>query len=164
MSLKCPVASKVAELSLLFDRPCWPDQHAVLSLTRTSCYTSHTRNLVNITRKYIEIVSGNRVTRWPENPRSGLGLTRAPSPSHSSHSSYSSRCHLVDGPLTCDMALPKWWSHTNELGLWLQESSLILETIHTFWWPLIVTSILDIVLLPTNNQVSHVCINWITVC
>jgi hypothetical protein len=31
MSLKCPVASKVAEPSLLFDRPCWPDQHAIPS-------------------------------------------------------------------------------------------------------------------------------------
>ena len=31
MSLNCPVASKVAKPSLLFDRPCWPDQHAVPS-------------------------------------------------------------------------------------------------------------------------------------
>jgi hypothetical protein len=32
VSLKCLVASKIAEPSLLFDRPCWLDQHAVLSL------------------------------------------------------------------------------------------------------------------------------------
>jgi hypothetical protein len=31
MSLKCPVASKVAKPSLLFDWPCWLDQHAILS-------------------------------------------------------------------------------------------------------------------------------------
>jgi hypothetical protein len=31
MLLMCPVASKVAEPSLPFDWPCWPDQHAILS-------------------------------------------------------------------------------------------------------------------------------------
>jgi hypothetical protein len=31
MSLKCPMASKVAKPSLLFDQSCWPDQHAIPS-------------------------------------------------------------------------------------------------------------------------------------